>query len=337
MTDTTLHARPANANRSTLGAVIVGTIVALGLMVLFTLLGVAIGVASLEAVGQGLGVGAAIYLIVTQIISLAAGGFAAAQFMATGSASVAALAGAAVWALSTLIVAFGGVNAGTSAISSSTALVSQTAKTTASAVQAIAPDDVSLPDISEIAGSVSMADLPPELQQALQDADVTPSQLRTEAREAFRNVISQQEMSRARSLLSATLSDIATQPSSFSEEVNQMLDQLLTGENAIIGEEDLAEAESTLQTRLGITENQSQQIVDAVQSSFNSAVETLRQTASELQGRLVSAVNNVQGAVSSAALWLFIASLLSLIAAAGAGLYGQRDVSHMIPSKWRSN
>lgn len=324
MTDTTLHAGPYDANRPTLTAIIAGTIVALGLMVLFTLLGFAIGVASLEAIGQGLGFGAAIYIVVTQIISLAAGGFAAAQFMSPADKNVAALAGAAVWALTTLIVAFGGVNAGTSAISSSTALVAQTAKTTTSAVQAIAPDDISLPNISEIAGSVSMADLPPELRQALQEADVTPSQLRAEAREAFRNVISQQEMSRARSLLSATLSDIVAQPGSFSEEVNGMLDQLLEGENAVISEEDLSEAESTLQTRLGITANESQQLVDAVQNSFNSAVETLRQTTSELQERLVTAVDNVQSAVSSAALWLFIASLLGLGAAAGAGLYGRR-------------
>ena len=324
MTHTTLHSGPYDAGRPTLSAIIAGTIVALGLMVLFTLLGLAIGVASLEALGEGLGFGAMIYIVVTQIISLAAGGFAAARFMSSADTSVAALAGAAVWALTTLIVAFGGVNAGTSAISSSTALVAQTAKTTTSAVQAIAPDDMSLPNISEIAGSVSMADLPPELQEALQDADVTPSQLRDEAREAFRNVISQQEMSRARSILSATLSDIVAQPSSFSEEVNSMLDQLLEGEDAVISEEDLSEAESTLQTRLGITENESQQLVDAVQNSFNSAVETLRQTASELQDRLVSAVDNVQSAVSSAALWLFIASLLGLGAAAGAGLYGRR-------------
>lgn len=103
-----------------------------------------------------------------------------------------------------------------------------------------------------------------------------------------------------------------------------MLDQLLKGENAVISEEDLSEAESTLQSRLGITDEQSQQLVDALQNSYNSAVETLRQTVSELQERFVTAVNNVQSAVSWAALWLFIASLLGLGAAAGAGFYGRR-------------
>lgn len=324
MTDNTLRTGPYDANRPVLTAIIAGTVVALGLMVLFTLLGLAIGVASLEAIGQGFGFGAAIYLILTHIISLAAGGFTAARFMSPADTGIAALAGAAVWALTTLIVAFGGVNAGTSAISSSTTLVAQTAKTTTNAVQAITPNNISLPNISDIAGSISMADLPSELQQALQDADVTPSQLRAEAREAFRNVISQQEMNRAQALLTTTLSDIATQPASFSEEVNNMLDKLFEGENAVISEEDLTEAENTLQTRLGITESQSQQLVDAVQSSFDSAVDTLRQTASDLQNRLVSAVNSVQSAVSSAALWLFIASLLGLVAAAGAGLFGRR-------------
>lgn len=324
MTDTTFHTEPYNANRPVLTAIIAGTVVTLGLMVSFTLLGLAIGVASLDAIGEGLGFGSAIYIVLTQIISLAVGGFAAARFMSSMDQSFAVLAGTSVWALTTLTMALAGVTAGTAAVSSSAALIAQTAKTTSGAIQAMIPDDVSLPDLSEIAGSISMADLPPELQQAFQEANVTPEQVRTEAREAFRNVIDQQQMNRAQSLMTSTLSSIATQPASLSEEVNRLLDQLFEGESAVFNEEDLAEAESTLRTRLGLTENQSQQMVEAVQNSFNSALDTLRQTASELQDRLVTAAEEVQTAVSAAALWLFIASLLGLGAAAGAGLYGRR-------------
>ncbi len=324
MSDTALHSSRPEMRRSTLSAVIVGTIVSLGLMVLFTLLGLAIGVASLEALGQGLGVGAALYIVVTQLISLAAGGFAAARFMAPRDTVAAALAGAAVWALTTLGVAFGGWTTGTSAVSSSMSLIAQTAQTTGNAAQAITPEDLSLPDMSEIAGSISMADLPPEVRQALQEADITPSELRAEAREAFRNVISAQEMARARSILSGTLSDIAAQPGTLSEEVNAALDRLLQGENSVLSEEDITEAENTLQSRLDISDSQAQQIAEAIRTRFEEAVETLRQTVSELQERLVAAVNEVQGAVSSAALWLFVASLLGLGAGAGAGVYGRR-------------
>lgn len=325
MTDTSIHDGPFGSNQPTLTAIIAGTIVALGLMVLFTLLGVAIGVASLEAIGQGLGIGAAIYIVVTQLISLAVGGFAAARFMSPADTSAAVLAGVAVWALTTLTVTFGGVSAGTSAISFSTSLVAQTAKTAADSIEAISPDSISLPNISDIAGSISIADLPPELQQALQNAGATPSQLRAEAREAFRNVISQQEMSRARSLLTSTLADIVAQPDSFSKEINQAMDKLLKGENAIFNEEDLNEAKNALLTRLGITETEAQNIVDTVQREFNSAVDTLRQNISELQNDLVAAANATQNAAASAALWLFIASLLGLGAAAGAGFYGLRE------------
>ena len=324
MTDTTLLAKTPYTDRSTLSAVIVGTVVALGLMVLFTLLGLAIGVASLEAIGSGFGFGTALYIIVTQIISLAAGGFAAARFMSPADSSIAGLAGASVWALATLVVAFSGISAGTSLISSSASLVARTADTTASAVGAIVPDDISLPDMSEIAGSISTADLPPQLQQTLQDAGVTPAQLRTEAREAFRNVISEQEMNRARSLVTATLSDVVAEPASFSEEMNALLDQLLGGENAVFNEEDLTEAENSLQSRLGLSDNEVEQLSDSVEASYDSAVATLRQTIDEMQERLVTTVENVQSTVASAALWLFIASLLSLGAAAGAGVAGRR-------------
>lgn len=326
MAETHIHAGTTGSHQSNLGAVIVGTIVALGLMVLFTLLGVAIGVASLEEVGDGLGLGAAIYIVITQIICLAAGGFTAARFISPTDSSAGAFGGVAVWALATLLVAWGGVSAGTTVISSTSSLVAQTSKTTASAVEAIAPEDISVPDISEIAGSISMADLPPELQQTLRDANLTPSQVREAAREAFRNAISEQEMNRARSLLSGTLSDIIENPSSFSEEVNEALDQLVQGENAVLNEQDLTQAQNALLTELDISEDQAEQLVNEVQSAFDSAVETLRQTVSEMQDRLVSAVNDVQSAVASAALWLFIASLLGLGAAAGAGVFGHRRI-----------
>ncbi|WP_165351958.1 hypothetical protein [Salipiger sp. IMCC34102] len=50
----------------------------------------------------------------------------------------------------------------------------------------------------------------------------------------------------------------------------------------------------------------------------------MRQTVDELQQQLVETVNAVQGAVSSAAFWLFLASLLGLGAAAGAGVAARR-------------
>ncbi|RYH01350.1 hypothetical protein EU805_13905 [Salipiger sp. IMCC34102] len=245
MSETYLTDR-SHDRRSTLSAVIVGAIVALGLMVMFTLLGLSIGIASLEAVGEGLGIGAALYIVVTQLISLAVGGFAAARFAASHDTISAALAGAAVWSLTTVIVAFGGLNTGTAAISSATSLVSQTAQTTANAAQAITPDNISLPDFSQIAGNLSLADLPPQVQTALENADVTPAQLRTEAREAFRNVVSQQEMARARTILTNTLGDVAASPGSLGEEVNAALDQLIGGENAVFSEEDITEATNTL-------------------------------------------------------------------------------------------
>lgn len=326
MTDTSLHSGPYASNHPTLTAIIAGTVVALGLMVMFSLLGLSIGIASLEAIGDGLGIGAAVYLVITQLISLAIGGFAAARFMTTFDMNAAALAGLAVWALTTLTVAYMGLTAGTSAISTSSSLVAQTAKTSADTVKAITPEDISLPDISEISGSLSMADLPPELQQALQEAGVTPSQLRSEAREAFRNVISQQQMSRARSLITATLSDIVARPATFEEEMNRLLDRLILGENAVFNEEDLNEAQEALERRLGITPDQAQALVDEVQDVFNAAVDTLRQTVSELQERLVAEAKDIQDAVAAAALWLFIASLLGLGAATAAGAYGRRSV-----------
>ena len=88
------------------GAIFAGTVVAMALMVFFSVLGIALGASTIHPMQTGgLGLGSAMYLIVTQILSLIAGGLTASRLAGVPRMTASVLHGAAVWALSTLLLA----------------------------------------------------------------------------------------------------------------------------------------------------------------------------------------------------------------------------------------
>ena len=93
------------------GAIFAGAVIAMALMVFFTTLGIGFGAASIDPLYNedapgGLGTGSAIYIIVTQLISLAVGGYVASRLAGVPREQSSLIHGGAVWALSTLVLAY---------------------------------------------------------------------------------------------------------------------------------------------------------------------------------------------------------------------------------------
>lgn len=333
MTATTLTTEPyepAAVRRVSWGSIFVGTVVALALMVLFTTLGLAIGAAAVDPLydsdpASGLGTGSAIYLVVTQLISLAVGGFAAARLAGVPRTVASILHGAAVWALATIFLTWAAITGSGALFGAASTVLGNTASGAASAVRAVTPDTLSFPDLSEIASRVSMDDLPPEIRQTLQDNGVTPEQLREEARGAYRDVVSQQEQQRAVNILQGALADALRQPGQIGSTVDDALDSLVTGPNAVFSQEDRQEIVQTLQRRLDLTPEQSEQMVQSLETRTEAAVEDLRQTLEQIQQQALETAQQASSVLASTALSLTIASLLGLAAALGGAFVGKPD------------
>ncbi len=314
--------------RASWSAIFVGAIIAVGLMIFFTTLGVAIGAASINPDSEsnplgGLGSGSAIYLIVTQLVSLAAGGYAAGKLSGVPRSMAAILHGAAIWAAATILMAWAAISGTSATISAGTTVLSSAARQAVDAAQYVAPDDLSFPDLSGIAQRVSFEDLPPEIRDTLQERNVTPRQFATAVENAFRNVVSESEQERAVNIVQRAVADALASPGDISEDVNRALDRLVEGPDAVFSEEDREEVRAVLRNRLGVTEQDVEEVIATVENRFDAAVEQARETADELQQRAVEAAGNAADAVSSAAFWLSLASILGLAAAAGGALAGR--------------
>jgi hypothetical protein len=95
------------------GAILTGVVVALAIQTLLAMLGVGIGLSSIEPTqvgdnpsASGLGIGAAIWWALSGILASLAGGWVAARLAGVPSRQIGLLHGLAVWAVATLVVLY---------------------------------------------------------------------------------------------------------------------------------------------------------------------------------------------------------------------------------------
>jgi len=312
------------------GAIFVGAVLAAALMVLFSILGLAIGFGVVDPATEadplaGLATATAIYFIVTQLISLGVGGFAAARLAGVPRATTAALHGASVWAVTTLATAWLAISGAGMLLGAGANALTALVNTTTDAVEYVVPDDMSFPDISDLAANISIEDLPQPLQSRLEEENITIAQLQRDLTAAFREVVSTDEQTRAMELLRSTAMDALRTPGDISADINAALDRLVGGEQAIFSAEDREEVLIVLERRLGLTPAEVEQIVQTVEAGVDTAIAEVRSAVDAAQAEAVELAQASAEAVSSAAFWLTLASILGLAAAAGAGFAGRPD------------
>jgi len=312
------------------GAILAGTAIAMAAMVFFTTLGLGIGAATVDPLYDanpltGITTGTAIYIIVTQMISLAIGGYVAARLAGIPRKPSALLHGAAVWAVSTLALAYMASVGGGAAFGAATTVVQNTAQAAVSAGRAVLPEDVDLPSPADIAAGVSIDDLPPEVQRALQRQGVTAENVREEAREAFRDVIGQEEQANAVQAVQGAAIDAVRSPGDIPSDVNQLVDRLFGGSGAVLSEEDRQEALSVVEERFGIEPAEAEAFVASVETRAQEAAAEVEQSVQEARQAAVEVAQTASDTLSTAAFLLALASILGLAAALGGGIAGKPE------------
>lgn len=285
-------------SRVSWGAIFAGTIVGLGLMLLLSLLGMAIGFSAIDFGGQesafnGIPTGAAIWLAISQLVALGVGGFVAGRLAAIPKVLSSSLHGAVVWALASLLILYTATSAIGSLVGGATSIVGGLASGAGTMVSQAAPT-------------------------AAPGADAR-RRIQGEADQMLNNVLSPSEQDRASGAVQSAASDIARDPGNAKAEIDQMVNQLF-GRGGVIGPDDRRQAVAVLARRTGMSQAQAEATVDRWQQQIQS-------TANAAGARAQTIGNNAASTLASTAFWAFIASLVGLIAAAGAAILG-RPGSH---------
>lgn len=131
---------PSLLSRVSWGAIFAGTVIALGTMILLGMMGSAIGFRAVDpamanATG-GLGIGAAVWWILTSVISLGIGGYVAGQLSGIPDRTSASAHGAAVWGLVTILTLWLATSALGSVFNTATSALSGAARAAGTAATA---------------------------------------------------------------------------------------------------------------------------------------------------------------------------------------------------------
>lgn len=166
-------------------AVLAGLFTALSVVIVLTVLGLAIGLSTLDAANpRSFGIGAGVYGGISAIIAFALGGFIAARTAAVTGSSNAILNGGLVWIVALPLI----VNVLTSGIGSLLGTAANVAGTTASTVIQIAAP---LADDAAQMGATVVAQNPEAAQDAAATAEAAAAQAATAVATQVQGVVEQ--------------------------------------------------------------------------------------------------------------------------------------------------
>ncbi|WP_420394135.1 hypothetical protein [Acuticoccus sp.] len=314
-------------SRISWGSIIAGTLCAFALQLLLNLVGLGLGLAAVD-LSEGnigsFGIGAGIWWGLSAIISLIVGGWIAGRLAGVPIRLTAAIHGASVWALATLLTVWLATTTLSTVVSGAFGAVGQIGQATASAVGGLA-GNIDIPNVPALApGNTAVTEAGQQRQSVMRS-------IRNEARQLYRQVVSRQEQEAATQAVQSAAADIARSPGDIGQDLNALVDRLFAA-GGTFGEEDREQALNVLQQQFNLTDQEAERIVDNWQQRYEAAVagvddalEQLQAQAAELREEAAQAAENAAEAVGAAAGWTSLALALGLLAGVIGGILGKPE------------
>lgn len=299
-------------------AVFAGTVAALSVMLILNLIGLAIGLWSVEPTEEsnplsGLGTGSIIWWVLSNLIALFIGGFVAARVGVSFANKSGVIQGIMTWALYTLFSAWLLTSVIGSIISGVGNVVGGVLSSTGQVVQ-----DQLGPVIKEQFDNldISLEDAREEFYRVLEDTgqeeldpEYLESQAETTAQEAREGA---EEAARRPGMADAEVEGIFSQARNRFEQSFEEIDK-----QALV---------NVLVERTGMSESEAERTVENLLAEFERAREEFETFVQDAKETANEKAENIAKAVADAAIYLAIALILGAIAAAGGGFTGVKNL-----------
>lgn len=309
-------------SRISWGSIIAGTLCAFALQLLFNMIGVGIGLAATDFregadAFASIGIGAGIWWGVSAIISLVIGGWIAGRLAGVPLRTAAALHGASVWALATILTVWLATSTVATAVSGAFGAVGTIGQATAGAVSG---------SVSALGqeGSALLSDARNNVNSAGQQRQSVMRSIRDEVQSMYSQVVSPQEQQAAVDAVQQTAGDIARNPGDTGRELSALVDRLFSN-NGVFSDEDRQQALNLLQQRFGLSQQEAEQMIQNWQDRYQAAVNQVQESLQNLKQEATQAAESAADAVGKAAGWTSLALALGLIAAVIGGILGKPE------------
>lgn len=309
------RAGAALLNKISWGAILAGVVVSLVVMLVLNLLGIGIGLASINPMTEaspfsGVGIGAIIWYIISNLIAIFAGGYTAARLSGIPIPIISTFHGILSWCLYTLISLWLLTTAVGSIVSGVGSAISQTLSSVGSVVGGGQNSSNQSQQNGQSSSSLTLNKITSEVQQILRqtgDPALQPGALENQAENATQD---------ARQALRSgnTMSD---------QEVGGILQQLLYKGGNLVDEIDKKDVANVIAARTDMSQEEANNAAETVVRNFEEAKQEVQQFAAQAEQQAKETAAKAADAASSAAIWGFVALVLGGIVAAVGGRAGR--------------
>ncbi|AUD07572.1 YrzE family protein [Spirosoma pollinicola] len=318
METTTLYQdRPSRVDfmkRISWSAVFAGVLVAIVTQMLLTLLGLGIGLGTIDPVEEhnpmaGLGIGSAIWYIVSSLLSLFIGGWVAGRLASTPRLFDGMIHGVLTWCLVTLLTIYFLTTTLGSIIGGVGQLVGGIVKTASSGIAAAAPGIGNAVQNQLQANGIDtdnldLGDLKNEVNSMLRqtgDPALNPNTLARKANQATDRAGNAAERA-------------ASNPQAADDVASNLFSRLFKQGQATVNSVDKEDAVNVLMKRTGKSRAESEQIVDNWINTYKQAAAKFEQTKKEAEVKARHMADDAASAASKAAIYSFFGLLIGVVA-----------------------
>ncbi len=280
----------APLKRISWGAIVAGTILALVFQVMLALLGLGIGLATIDPQNgdtpalSTFGSASGIWAIATVLIATFLGAFAASRFAGSASKRDAALHGVTTWATATLVAVYLLTSGASALVTSAFGALGSTVSSLGSAVQAVVPNSI----------------------------DALPPQLQEQARQLLARGENQAQQAAGQAQDQAQQAADQARQATGQQDLGNAVTEIFKGLGQDATPQQRSAAVQVISSQAGISQAEAEQRLNQFQQQYDQAVEQARQAAGE-----------AAKAASGAAFGAFVGLLLGLIAGAVGGIVGR--------------
>lgn len=290
------------------GAIIAGVIVAIMIQFLFTLLGLGIGIGTIDPMEesqpfQGLGTGTLIWWIITVLISLFAGAWVAGRQCNLPEKMDRVLHGVLMWCLFTILSVYFFTSAVGSILGGIGSVIGKTLSLAGQGIQAVAPQAANYIENNTAIGNIDLQNIKKEAEQILRQSgkkDLQPGNLGQTANQMQNQV-------------QTTAGDIAQNPMQAGQEINALIGKLVGEGKDVFDDADKEALVNVIVARTDKSRAEAEAQVNNWIAAAQNAKEALQNTKQQVIQQAKETGQNVADAVSKIAIFSFVGLILGAI------------------------
>ncbi len=313
--ETNVYNRSATAlKRVSWGAIFAGVVITLVTQLALSVLGLGIGASAINPATEqnpmsGIGTGAGVWFAITTLIALFAGGWVAGRLAGIPRATDSLLHGLVTWGLATLLLFYFLTSTVGAIIGGTFSILGSGLSAAATGIGAAAPQIAGAAQNQMQKSGIDMSSIQREVLTTLRQTgkpELQPGAIQNRAQ----NAADQTQNSAA---------NVASDPANSDESVTSLLQRIATSGEKTFNAADKDALVNVVMARTGKTRPEAEATVASYQKTYEQAQVQYEQTKAQAAEKARQIGQQTADATSSAALWAFVALLLSAVAAAVGG------------------